>query len=100
MLGSVGIMYINLDPDVGDSESLTRPFVNLEFTGEGGTTLGLEYRWKDDDMDCKAVFSAVLRHPLSEETTVEVGTTNASPTGLGLDDQDWFVRIGMDLPMQ
>lgn len=99
MLGSVGIMYLSSDPDVGDSESLTKPFVNLEFIGAGGTTLGLEYRWKDSDLDAKAVFSAVLRHPMSDIVTAEVGTTNAGPGGFGLDDQDWFVRLAVTLPM-
>jgi len=101
MLGSLGLMYISLDPDIAgaDSMSLTRPFVNMEFIGAGGTTLGLEYRWKDSDMDDKAVFSAVLRHPMSDAVTAEVGTTNASPGGLGLGDQDWFIRLGMSLPM-
>ena len=99
MLGSVGLMYISIDPDLGSSESLTRPFLNMEFVGAGGTTLGLEYRWKDNDMDDKAVFSAVLRHPMSDTVTAEVGTTNAGPGGLGLSDQDWFVRLGITLPM-
>jgi len=101
MLGSLGLMYISLDPDLAgiESESLTRPFVNMEFIGAGGTTLGLEYRWKDDTMDMKAVFSAVLRHPFSDQVTAEIGTTNSSPGGLGMDGQDWFVRLGMNLPL-
>jgi hypothetical protein len=99
MLGSVGVMYIDVDPDAGDSMSLTRPFVGLEFVGAGGTTLGMEYRWKDNDMDAKAVFSAVLCHRVSPEMELEVGTTNAGPGGLGLDDQDIFVRVGYTFPL-
>ena len=99
ILGSVGIMYMSIDPDGGDRESLTRPFVGIEFVGVGGTTLGLEYRWKDSDLDMDAVFSAVLRHQVSPECTVEVGTTNATMFGLGLDDQDFFARIGYNFPM-
>ena len=99
MLGSVGILYIDVSPDEGDGDNLTRPFVGLEFVGVGGTTLGLEYRWKDDDLDQKAVFSAVLRHRLSAEVEAEVGTTNAGPGGLGLDDQDIFVRLGYTVPL-
>ncbi len=99
MLGSLGVMYISVDPDRSDRESLTRPFVGLEFIGAGGTTLGLEYRWKDSDLDEKAVFSAVLRHQASPEVEVELGTTNAGPAGLGLDDQDIFVRLGYKVPM-
>jgi len=99
ILGSVGIMYMSIDPDMSDRESLTRPFVGLEFVGVGGTTLGLEYRWKDSDLDMDAVFSAVLRHQVSPECSVEVGTTNATMFGLGLDDQDFFARIGYNFPM-
>lgn len=102
MLGSVGLLYLSFDPDLAGagSESLTRPFVNLEFKGTGGTDLGLEYRWKDDDVDAKAVFSAVLRHAFSPEVTGEVGTTNAAPGGFGLDDQDWFVRLAYAFPLK
>jgi len=98
-LGTLGLMYIDIDPDAGESESLTKPFVGLEFIGAGGTTLGLEYRWKDSDIDEDAVFSAVLRHPFTPEWEVEVGTTNAGPGGIGLDDQDIFVRVGYTIPM-
>jgi hypothetical protein len=100
MLGSLGLMYLKADPDVGESNSLTRPFLGFEFVGAGGTTLGLEYRWKDSDLDAKAIFSAVLRHRFSPEVTAEVGTTNASPIGNGLDDQEVFVRVGYSFPMK
>lgn len=98
MYGSLGLIYVNVDSDLGD-ESLTRPFVAFEFVGADDTALGLEYRWKDDDVDAKAVFSAVLRHRFSPEFTAEVGTTNASPVEAGLDDQDFFVRLGYTIPM-
>jgi len=100
MLGSLGLLYLSSDAGLARGESLTKPFVGLEFVGAGGTTLGLEYRWKDDDVDSKAVFSAVLRHAFSPEITAEVGTTNASPIGFGLNDQDFFVRLGYSIPMK
>ncbi len=99
ILGSLGVLYISVDPDLGDSESLTRPFVGLEFISAEGTALGLEYRWKDSDLDAKAVFSAVLTHPVSPEFEIQVGTTNAGPCGLALSDQDVFVRLGYNVPM-
>ena len=99
MLGSLGVIYISLDPEGGESDSLARPFLGLEFAGAGGTTLGLEYRWKDDDLDAKAVFSAVLRHRMSDKVEAEIGTTNGGPGGLGLDDQDFFVRLGYSIPL-
>jgi len=100
MLGSAGLLYLNCDPDLGKSFSLTRPFVGLEFVGAGGTVLGLEYRWKDSTLDQKAVFSAVLRHYFSAEAVAELGTTNASVVGTGLDDQDVFVRIAYTIPIK
>jgi hypothetical protein len=99
ILGSLGLLYTNLNPDVGDDETMTRPFVGVEFVGTGGTSLGLEYRWKDDDIDEKAVFSAVLTHRFSPEFEAQVGTTNAGPAGIGLDDQDIFVRLGYTFPI-
>jgi len=99
ILGSLGLMYVNVDPDAGDDESMTRPFVGVEFIGTAGTSLGLEYRWKDDDIDQKAVFSTVLTHRFSPEFEAQIGTTNAGPSGIGLDDQDVFVRLGYTFPM-
>ena len=100
MLGTAGIYYLKADPDLGKGFSLTRPFLGMEFLGAGGTALALEYRWKDSDLDNKALFSAVLRHPFSEQFTAELGSTNSSPIGLGLDDQDWFVRVGYTIPLK
>ena len=58
----------------------------------------LEYRTKDNDLDAKAVFSAVLRRPAGRGLHWEFGTTNASPLGLGLEDQEVFLRLGYDYP--
>jgi len=99
MLGSLGLMYLKVDPDGASSMSLARPFVGIEFAGVGGTTLGIEYRWKDTDIDMKSVFSAVLRHRFSPAVEAEIGTTNAGPSGIGLDDQDFFLRVGYTLPI-
>ena len=99
MLGSAGLMYLKVSPDEASSLSLTRPFVGVEFVGVGGTAFGLEYRWKDTDIDMQAVFSAVLRHRFSPAVEAEIGTTNAGPSGIGLDDQDFFLRVGYTIPI-
>jgi hypothetical protein len=99
ILGTVGILYIDIDPDGAAGDELTEPFVGLQFVGASGTSLGLEYRTGDDNIDQDDVFSAVLTHPLSPVCEVQVGTTNAGPSGLGLDDQDVFVRLGYIFPI-
>jgi hypothetical protein len=99
MLGSVGLMYMKVDPDGNSSESLTKPFVGLEFVGADGTTFGLEYRWKDSDIDMDAVFSAMLRHAFSPEVEAEIGITNAGPSGIGLDDSNFYFSLGYNIPL-
>jgi hypothetical protein len=88
---TAGAAYLKL----GDwfDESYIRPYVGLELVGEKGANLGLEYRWKDSDIDQKSVFSAVLRLPLMPDAEnsplwLEVGSTNGSI--IGFDDQDFF----------
>jgi hypothetical protein len=99
ILGSVGLLYLDVSPDTGSGDSLTEPFIGLQFVGAEGTSLGLEYRFEDDTIDQDDVFSAVLRHRFAESWEVEVGTTNAGPGGIGLDDQDFFIRFGYALPI-
>lgn len=99
ILGTLGLMYINFSPDSVSSESLTEPYLGLEFIGVGGTSLGLEYRFDDDTLDTDGVFSAVLTYDPATEWSAQIGTTNAGPGGLGLDDQDFFVRVGYDIPL-
>jgi hypothetical protein len=111
IVGTAGVLWLSADLDVtlggsavedlfggpitgSGSESLFRPFLGVEFMGTQGTTLGLEYRWKDSDLDFKNVFSAVLRQCFPNGFFGEVGTTNADQVGLGLDDQNFFVRAG------
>jgi len=64
ILGSAGLLYLDVDAEGGIDESLTRPFVGLEFVGAGGSALGREDGWKDSDIDAKAVYTAVLGHRL------------------------------------
>jgi len=105
-LASAGLMYMQAKASVdalgislSESESLTRPFVGLEFIAPSGTGLGLEYRWKDDTLDAKAVMSAALRLAFSDNFRAEVGTTNADPVGFGMDDQNFFFRLGYSVPL-
>jgi len=74
-------------------DSYIKPYLGLELVGAKGANLGLEYRWKDSNIDQKAVFSAVVRLPLMPEAEnsplwLEVGSTNGSI--VGFDDQDFF----------
>ncbi len=99
MIASVGLLYISVDPDRGGHETTARPFVGLEIV-QGDSHWGIEYRAKDNDLDDKGVFSAMLRRPAGRDMYMEVGTSNASPIGLGLSDQDFYVRLGYDYPLE
>jgi hypothetical protein len=92
VLGTAGVAHTRLNLDGGRSRSTTRPFVGVQAIC-WGTVLGLEYRWKDPSVDAKPVFSAAIRQVLSDEVTIEAGTTNASPVGTGLSAQRLFVRV-------
>lgn len=96
--GSAGFFYLYADSDAAGKDTLLRPFLGVEID-RGLQTLAFEWRWKDADMEHKDVFSAMLRTPLGQGTWLEIGTTNASPIGLGLADQDVFVRIGHQVPI-
>ena len=99
ILASAGLLYLKVTGG-GMSDSLTRPFLGLEFVSPNGATVGLEYRTKDSSIDEKAVMSAVLRYKFSPEFSAEIGTTNSSPVGTGLTDQDMFLRLGYTIPFQ
>jgi len=74
---TLGWAYIKFG-DPADFD-ISKPFAVLEFTGETGATLGLEYRCKDSDVETEAIFSAVARVPVTEDKAwwVEIGTTNS-----------------------
>jgi len=105
LLGSLGVLYEKLNADLDATgldftgsgsfdESLFRPFVAVQWISADNVYLGLEYRWEDDDLDVDPVFSAVLGGTFAGGWTGEIGTTNADQFGLGLDDQNWFARVG------
>jgi len=98
--GSLGLLYLDVDPEIGDDWSLLRPFLGLEFIGPDETALAIEYRWKDSSLDQKALFSAVLRWQYSSDVSLDFGSTNSSPIGLGLDDSDWFARLCYTIPIE
>ncbi len=99
ILASAGLLYLKVS-GASLSDSLTRPFLGLEFVSPNGTTVGLEYRMKDSSIDEKAVMSAVLRYRFSPEFSAEIGTTNANPVGTGMSDEDMFLRLGYTIPFQ
>jgi hypothetical protein len=99
IIGSAGLLYMRLEPDVGGDDTVVRPFVGIEIVGPSGLTGGIEYRAKDSDVDHKAVFSAFLRRQLGPVSNIEIGTTNATPIGTGLEDQSFFIRLGYDVPL-
>lgn len=97
--GTVGIYYLSVNPDFGDSDSLLRWFLGVEVLFRNNTAFALEYRFKDSDIESDAVFSSLLRYPIDRQIDLEFGTTNASPAGLGLGEQDVFGRVIYKIPV-
>jgi hypothetical protein len=97
LLANAGLIYLKVDTQVAGNDSLFRPFVSAEIIG-GDTEVAAEYRFKGSSIDEQGVFSAVLRQKLSPDITLEVGTTNSDPVGIGLGDQNIFWRLGYQIP--
>jgi len=96
--GTLGLLWLRAEPEHGSSETLLRPFLGAEAAVGQDTTLGAEYRFSDDSIDAKAIWSFVLRHAFDQTFSAEIGTTNASPVGTGMDSQGMFVRVGYHFP--
>ncbi len=99
IIGTAGFLYLRIDPDFGDSETVLRPFVGVEIVARNNLTLAFEYRAKDSELEDDPLFSTLLRYPIDRSTSLEVGLTNASPIGLGLGEQDLFARLGYSFPV-
>ena len=99
IIGTAGILYLRVDPDALDSDTLFRPFLGVEVIGQNDLTLALEYRFKDSGIEDDALFSALIRYPIDRSTSLEVGLSNASPIGLALGEEDLFVRLGYSFPV-
>jgi len=98
VFGTLGLMYMRAEPEEGSNQSALEPFLGVEAGLTKDTKFGAEYRFKDSDIDSEAVWSLVLRHAFDQQFSAEIGITNASPVGTGLDDQGLFVRVGYHLP--
>jgi len=99
LLANAGLMYIRLDGGAAGDDSLLRPFLSAEIVG-GATEAAVEYRFSGGSIDERGVFSALLRQKLSSDVSLEVGTTNADPVGIGLGEQNIFWRIGYEIPAE
>jgi hypothetical protein len=97
LYGTLGLLYLRANPDGGSSDSLLRPFLGLEAGIAEDTKLGAEFRFSDNSIDDRTVWSFVLRHVFDQTFSAEIGTTNASPVGTGMDHQGMFVRVGYHL---
>lgn len=93
-MAHLGVMWAKLGEPTDNT--MTKPFVGIEFFGGGGASLALEYRFEDDDLDVNAPFSAALRYPIGGAGSplwIQVGATNAA-TGIGNNDNDLFFGLG------
>jgi hypothetical protein len=89
-----GLMYIDRDWKDHGTESAIRPFLGAELFTPDGATLAGEVRFRDSDIDDKAVFSVVYRHSFPNSNWAgEIGFTNGAALGLGADDTDFFIGV-------
>lgn len=93
--GTAGLLY-NFFKGHGWNDSFTKPYVALELMNDSGVSLGMEYRWRDDDWDDDdALFSSVLRYQCPKVPLfLEVGTTNGEWLGNSWDNQRGFYGFG------
>ena len=99
IIGTAGMLYLRVEPDALDNETLFSPFLGVEIINQKDLVLALEYRFKDGGIEDDSLFSALIRYPIDRSTNLEVGLTNASPIGLALGEQDLFVRLGYSIPV-
>ena len=92
---TVGAMFNRFENDDW-SEEFTQPYAALELLDVKGLNIGVEYRQRDDDLDdSQAPLSAVMRYSVPDHPVwIEIGTTNASWTGLSWAGQRGFFGIG------
>ncbi len=99
IVGTLGLLYLQVSPDLGDRETLLKWFLGLEIIGTGRITFATEYRAKESDLEDDPIFSTLLRYMVDDQMDLEFGLTNASPIGLGLGDQDLFLRLTYSVPL-
>jgi hypothetical protein len=98
IVGSAGVMYLRVDPDIGGGDSLLRPFLGVQCYGRRNLELLAEYRFKDSNLEDDSLFSVAIRKPWGTSTNLEIGLTNASPIGLATGDQSMYVRLTYTWP--
>ncbi len=86
--GHLGVLWLKVASPI--DQTLIKPFIGVEITGDKGVSLVVEYRVKDSDIDSKAPFSAAVRYLVSEDLWIQAGMTNAALGGIGFDDQRFF----------
>lgn len=80
LTGNFGVAWDSWNWPGANQDFLT-PFMGLELGAPGGTTLGLDYKWKQRKAGAtwsESLFGAVVRHPINEDLSAEVGMTNAT----------------------
>jgi hypothetical protein len=97
--GTLGLLYLELNPDFGDSSTLLQWFFGVEVLFRNGIAFATEYRSKDSDLEDDPLFSVLLRYPVDRQIDLEFGLANASPVGLGRGDHDLFVRATYSIPV-
>ena len=91
--GSAGLLYVDYG-DLGDH--ILRPFLGLEMFN-GPSSLVVEYRFEDKNVDNQGVFGVALRHSFDENLSGTIGFTNGGLVLAGTDKSYLFLGLAYRL---
>ena len=93
LVGNAGVAYDSWTGGSGTEVYLT-PFLGAEICFSQGTTIAVDYKWDQGGgwpgPNCQARFGMVIRHPLNDQLTAELGMTRLEY------DQNW----GGEIPLR
>lgn len=90
--GTVGVNWTEFD-FAGFKTDAFRPFVDVDFAFKTGTNVTLEYQFENSDLDAEALSSIVVRHPINENWSAQIGFSNGSRGVVGGDNHDLLIGV-------
>ena len=90
--GSLGVNWTQAKAG-GVTNSAFRPFIAVDATLIDKLDLGVEYQFKNDDIDSDAMYSIYARYPFTDALSAQVGYSNATALVAGGDDSAFTVGV-------